>query len=123
MIDLILETASSLPTTHIAVRQYGPFPVELTYYTLFDEAKQLAQQLSLYATPRVGVLLNRGVNQIIAVLGILLAGGVYVPLDPVNHPPDRIEYILRDSSAVCIVTEKSVGAIAKSSQRSITQYT
>lgn len=44
----------------------------------------------------VGILIERSVEMIVAILGVLKAGGAYIPLDP-NYPGDRIRYMIKDS--------------------------
>jgi non-ribosomal peptide synthetase-like protein len=51
---------------------------------------------------RVGVLVDRGVETYVALLGLLKAGAAYVPLDA-NHPSERIRYILSDAGAGLVV--------------------
>ena len=53
---------------------------------------------------RVGVCLPRSVDFVVAVLGVLKAGGAFVPLDP-QYPLARLEYMLRDSAALLVVGE------------------
>ena len=47
---------------------------------------------------RVGLCLERSAEMVIGILGILKAGGVYVPLDP-DYPAERLSYMLEDSQA------------------------
>ncbi|MET0398247.1 MAG: amino acid adenylation domain-containing protein [Longimicrobiaceae bacterium] len=56
---------------------------------------------------RVGLCLERGPEQVLAVLGILKAGGAYVPLDPA-YPSERIAYTLDDSGASVLITQSSL---------------
>ncbi|MCP5054268.1 MAG: amino acid adenylation domain-containing protein, partial [bacterium] len=51
----------------------------------------------------VGIMMNRSVEMIIAMLGILKSGGAYLPIDP-DSPEERIEFMLKDSAAKAIVT-------------------
>ncbi|MET0396317.1 MAG: non-ribosomal peptide synthase/polyketide synthase, partial [Longimicrobiaceae bacterium] len=53
---------------------------------------------------RVGICLERGVEMVVAVLGVLKAGGAYVPLDPA-YPAARLAYTLADSGAALLVSE------------------
>lgn len=71
---------------------------ELTYSELLARSAALANGLiedGLSAGDRVGILLNKGFESAIALYGIMLAGGVYVPLDPFA-PPARTEFVIRD---------------------------
>lgn len=78
----------------------------LTYRELNSRANQLAHYLmKLGAKPemRVGVLLERSVEMLVAVMGILKAGAAYVPLD-VSYPASRILTILEDAQVKLLVT-------------------
>ncbi|MEW5926515.1 MAG: amino acid adenylation domain-containing protein [Gemmatimonadota bacterium] len=55
----------------------------------------------------VGVCLERGPGLVVALLGVLKAGGAFVPLDPA-HPADRVGHALRDSAVPLVVTEESL---------------
>ena len=113
--DLIVRQAILTPDI-VAVRQYEPEVVELTYAELVYKSSELSSRIkaefSLTGSEngKIGLILDRGINQVISVLAVLMAGCAYVPIDPVNHPAERIDYILRDSSAVGIVTQNSAGA-------------
>jgi len=51
----------------------------------------------------VGIMTERSVEMIIGLWGIIKAGGAYLPLDP-EYPPERIDYMLKDSEAKFLVT-------------------
>lgn len=53
----------------------------------------------------VAVKVRRDERLIFAMLGILKAGGAYILIDP-DYPDERIQYILADSGAKCIITEE-----------------
>ncbi|HEX4494252.1 MAG TPA: amino acid adenylation domain-containing protein, partial [Thermoanaerobaculia bacterium] len=79
---------------------------ELTYGELDRQANRLARRLqALGCGPesRVGVLLERSRELLVALLGILKAGAAYVPLDP-DHPADRLTFQDRDARLQRIVT-------------------
>jgi amino acid adenylation domain-containing protein len=80
----------------------------LTYGELNRAANQLAhhlRRLGVEPEQRVGVCLRRSERLIVALLGVLKAGGVYVPLDPA-YPKERLELILQDSVARWVVGEE-----------------
>ena len=52
----------------------------------------------------VGLFMERSFELVAAILGILRAGAAYVPLDP-DYPPDRVEFINRDSGAAVTLTQ------------------
>src|SRR6185369_54561 len=81
----------------------------LTYRELNERTNRLAhhlQSLGVGAEVRVGVLLNRSVEMIVAVLAIVKAGGAYVPLDT-NWPQQRVQWILSSLAVNCLLTESA----------------
>jgi amino acid adenylation domain-containing protein len=83
---------------------------ELTYAELNRRANRLAHQLierGVGPEARVGLCMERSAQMVIGMLGILKAGGCYVPLDP-DYPLKRIEYLLEDARIGIVVTEASV---------------
>ncbi|NOK17123.1 non-ribosomal peptide synthetase [Corallococcus carmarthensis] len=96
----------------VAVRSGG---VSWTYGELDARANQAAAHLrSLGVGPevRVGLLMERSPELVCAVLGIVKAGGVYVPLDPA-HPDDRLAFMMTDSRMRVVVSGSGLGARAE----------
>src|SRR5262245_18267382 len=58
----------------------------------------------------VGVCLDRNVDTVVAMLGILKSGGAYVPLDPA-YPKERLEFTVEDSEMPVIVTHERLAEI------------
>ncbi|MEV6694566.1 amino acid adenylation domain-containing protein [Micromonospora sp. NPDC051196] len=78
----------------------------LTYAELDAQAELIAAAVRAYTgerAPCVGVCLDRSIDQVAALLGILKAGGHYLPLDP-GYPADRLSYLLGDAGAAVVVT-------------------
>ncbi|PGE83457.1 non-ribosomal peptide synthetase, partial [Bacillus pseudomycoides] len=78
-----------------------------TYQEINQRSNQVAHrllQLGIQKQERVAIFLERSVESIIAMLGVLKAGGRYVPID-VKYPPERIQYILQDSQATVLITK------------------
>ena len=46
---------------------------------------------------------------VVALLGVMQAGAAYLPLD-LDHPPDRIAFMLRDAGARIVVTDAELAA-------------
>ena len=79
----------------------------LTYADLDVRSNQIARiLLRKGAGPHVlvGLCLERSVEMVVALLGILKAGAAYVPLDP-SYPSDRIKYVLDDARVKILVTQ------------------
>ncbi|WP_179957672.1 non-ribosomal peptide synthetase [Exilibacterium tricleocarpae] len=82
----------------------------LNYADLNSEANRIARHLlELGVKPDVLVALcvDNSIEMLIGLLGILKAGGAYVPIDP-GYPQDRVGYMLADSGAGIVVTEKEL---------------
>jgi amino acid adenylation domain-containing protein len=80
---------------------------QLTYRQLNERSNQLAHYLrSIGAGPEalVGICLERSIEMIVGLLGILKTGGTYVPLDP-THPKDRLACILEDAQVSVLLTQ------------------
>lgn len=77
----------------------------ISYGALYCAAQQLAQQLQtlgLQQSELVGVSANKDWTQVAGVLGVLMAGGAYLPLDP-ELPEQRLHYILTKSSCRVVI--------------------
>ncbi|MBF6570846.1 MAG: amino acid adenylation domain-containing protein [Candidatus Binataceae bacterium] len=80
---------------------------QLSYCELNVRANRLAHSLrKLNVGPEVavGVCLERSLEVVVSLLGILKAGGVYLPLDPA-YPKQRIGFMLEDSKAAVLLTQ------------------
>ncbi len=80
----------------------------LTYRQLDAAAERLARRLrALGVGPevRVALCLGRSPRLVAAMVGVLKAGGSYVPLDP-TYPRERLAFMLEDSRAVALLTER-----------------
>src|SRR5215213_7151460 len=81
---------------------------QLTYRELDRRANQLAHHLrALGVGPDVlvGICIERSLEMAVGLLGILKAGGSYVPLDP-SYPASRLKFILRDTQAPVLLTQE-----------------
>lgn len=81
----------------------------VTYGELYRRAEALAARLtSLNVQPgdRVGLALERGIDAVVAILAVNIAGAAYVPLD-LGLPVQRLSRILEDSSCVHVLTHSA----------------
>jgi amino acid adenylation domain-containing protein len=80
----------------------------LTYLELERRANQLArylQTLGVGLETLVGICLERSTLSFVALLGVLKAGGAFVPLDP-TYPPERLAFMMTDSCAPVLLTDR-----------------
>jgi amino acid adenylation domain-containing protein len=90
----------------------------LSYRELNQRANRLAHYLrkqGVQPDARVAICVERGVDMVVGLLGILKAGGGYVPLDPA-YPADRIAYMLTDSAPAAVLAQTATrGLLAETS--------
>ncbi|MGE5342505.1 MAG: amino acid adenylation domain-containing protein [Candidatus Omnitrophota bacterium] len=80
---------------------------QLTYRELNEASDRVAQELKekgIEPGHIVGIRMERSVEMVVAILGVLKAGCAYLPLDP-GYPTERIDFILSDSGASALITE------------------
>ena len=84
---------------------------KLTYKELNEKANSLAyfltNKMKIKNNDLVGVMVNRSLEMIISILGVLKAGGAYIPIDP-SYPEERIKYMLENSNAKALLTKKNL---------------
>ena len=79
----------------------------LTYGALNARANQLARhlrRLGVGPEARVGLCAGRSMDLVVGLLGILKAGGTYVPLDP-QYPIDRLAFMMDDAQISVLLTQ------------------
>jgi amino acid adenylation domain-containing protein len=104
--ELVAEQAAAMPDA-IAVTQGK---LSLTYRELDQRASHVASRLQLHGVgPNVvvAIYLSRSPAMIVAALGVLKAGGAYLPLDP-SYPAERLAFMLKDAKARVLVTGPSM---------------
>ena len=107
------ESAASLHAHRVAAVADGS---SLDYAGLNARANRLAHLLrgvGVAPNARVGVLVPRGLDYLVAVLGTVKAGAAFVPLDT-NYPADRVKYMIEDS-AIAVLLTTAEGCLALSS--------
>ena len=81
---------------------------QLTYGELNQRANHLAyylQTLKVKPDTLVGICLERSLDMLVGLLGILKAGAAYIPLDP-SYPQERLSYIVLDSQISVLLTQQ-----------------
>ncbi|MCU0290324.1 MAG: condensation domain-containing protein, partial [Acidobacteria bacterium] len=80
--------------------------MHLSYRELNEQSDRLAWLLiekGVLADNIVGLMIDRTIETIIGIIGILKSGGAYLPIDP-DFPRERIDYMLKDSRAAILLT-------------------
>jgi amino acid adenylation domain-containing protein len=80
---------------------------QLTYQELNQQANRLARYLKILGVgPKtlVGICVARSLEMVVGVLGILKAGGAFVPLDPA-FPRERLAFMLEDAQVSVLLTQ------------------
>ncbi|KAF1795104.1 Alpha/Beta hydrolase fold [Phytophthora cactorum] len=84
---------------------------------LWNYSGRVAEALCMLDIPgcsaelHIGLLLDRGLENVAAMIGILRLQAVFVPLDP-EFPRERLRYMARDSGLQVIITQRKHAAIA-----------
>ncbi len=94
LVDLFLEQVEKKPDNTALIYQ----DEKLSFRQLNEKANQLARYLRQKGVKEetlVPLCIERSIEMMVAILGIMKAGGVYVPIDP-DVPPQRIEFLLED---------------------------
>ncbi|MEU3491848.1 amino acid adenylation domain-containing protein [Streptomyces massasporeus] len=106
--DLFAARATRTPDA-IALRSDAE---DLSYGELDARANALARLLigrGVGPETPVAVSMERGVDLVVALLAVLKAGGVYLPVDP-GHPSERISYLLSDAAPALLLTTRATAA-------------
>lgn len=104
LIQLFEEQVNKTPN-HIAVKYENQ---EITYEELNKKANQLARKLialGIKTNDYVAFILDRSIEMFITIYGILKTGGIYVPIS-VSYPESRKNFIISDSKAKLLITNK-----------------
>ena len=83
---------------------------KITYAKLNTRANQLAHWLikqGLKSEALVGICVERSLEMMVGLLGILKAGAAYVPIDPA-YPQERIAFMLKDSQVSFLLTQEKL---------------
>ncbi|HFQ95772.1 MAG TPA: amino acid adenylation domain-containing protein, partial [Anaerolineae bacterium] len=109
LVDLFRRQVAANPDA-LAVRAVDDagHAVELTYAELEARSNQLAHYLlSLGLPPEspVGVMLPKSADVLVAILGVMKAGLVYLPLDPA-YPEDRLWFMIEDAGVQIVISDQ-----------------
>lgn len=100
--EMFEEQAAKTPNNIAAIFERGM----LTYRELNEKSNQLARALLKKGAAQgsiIAVMLERSIDMIVGIMGILKAGCAYLPISP-EYPSDRINYMLNDSYSKIMLT-------------------
>jgi amino acid adenylation domain-containing protein/thioester reductase-like protein len=92
----------------------------ITYNDLDQRSNQVANLLlskGIKEGKYVPVWLDRSLEWVVAVLGVIKTGAAYVPIDPA-YPAKRVEFILSDTAAEIIITNQNLENLLPETERS-----
>ena len=121
VMDMVQAAATARPEAIALVEADGE---EWSYGRLEAESNRLARWLrkrGVGPETIVGVRLERSARQVMALLGVLKAGGAYLPLDP-DLPEQRIAYMLEDAGARLVITEEAIEEAAGESGEALPHH-
>src|SRR5690625_5293486 len=78
----------------------------LNYKELNDRSNQLANCLHDKGAEnkKIAIFIDKNINSIVAILGVLKTGSCYVPIDPI-YPKERVKYMINDSNIDFVITD------------------
>ena len=106
-IDKIFEKVAQKIPKSVAVIEDGRIA---NYEEIYSRSCELASRLTKIGVGPgcvVGVLLERSIDAVVALIGVLQSGSAYLPLDP-NYPKDRLEFMTKDSGAKVIISKRGI---------------
>ncbi|MGB0521651.1 MAG: amino acid adenylation domain-containing protein [Flammeovirgaceae bacterium] len=105
LVDLLVEQAQKTPDA-IALHFEGQ---ELSYRELDVKSSNLANYLrekGIKEDSLLPICVERSLEMMVGIIGILKAGSAYVPIDP-EYPDERIKYILEDTEAQFVLSQSA----------------
>jgi amino acid adenylation domain-containing protein len=87
--------------------------LRITYEELNRRSNQLAHYLirtGVKPGDVVGVCLDRSIDAVTALLGVLKSGAAYLPLDP-DYPSERLQWMVNDSGARLVISKSNVAEV------------
>ncbi|HEX8089657.1 MAG TPA: non-ribosomal peptide synthetase, partial [Blastocatellia bacterium] len=108
LIDFFHDRVAASPDL-VAVEYEG---LSLTYRQLNDRANSVAHRLLAAGVMRddiVGITLDRSLEIVVAILGVLKSGGAYLPIDA-QHPPERRNWMLENAAVKAVIGPSAISA-------------
>jgi amino acid adenylation domain-containing protein len=113
-IHWLFEDQAAKFSGHTAVVGRGQETGSRELFITYNEVNQRADQLAYVLREKgvqpgtiIGIMVERRLELMVGLVGILKSGGAYLPLDP-EYPQSRIQYILEKSDASVLVTQEDL---------------
>ena len=107
--EQVLETPDAIAIEGEAEGDGAGLPLAISYGELARRAIELARRLAglgVSLEMPVAIVAERAPETLVGILGILAAGGCYVPIEP-NYPPERQAFLLEDSGAAILLGRRA----------------
>lgn len=114
----LFEASARRHASSVALQCEG---ASLTYQQLDTQANRVSRrllQLGVGSDTLVGLFLDRTNLLVVALVGIVKAGGAYLPID-LAYPSDRMAYMLEDAQAPVLLTQRSLADKVPPSQAQV----
>jgi amino acid adenylation domain-containing protein len=121
-IDRLFEEQAAKTPDHVALvgvyethkKHEKKYNMSYLSYMSYQKLNEKSNQLAGYLIEKgagfdtiVGIMMERSIEMVIGIMGILKAGAVYLPIDP-EYPQERIKFMLKDSGTKILVTTPSI---------------
>lgn len=101
----LFEDQVKLTPKNIAIKFKDSY---MTYEELNEKANQVAnflRDLGVKPNDVIALRLNKSLEMVVGILGIIKAGGCYLPID-LSYPQERVSFMLKDSNAKLFLTNR-----------------
>lgn len=110
--ELLIERAKQSPNALACIYDNGK---KMSYAELLTISTNLASKIHPFVKGEkdqcIGLLLPKGIEEVIGMVAIMLAGAAYVPLD-VKLPEDRLQFQVEQCKCVALITQDEFGLLA-----------
>lgn len=103
----VIEKIASQMRSRVAVEYEDK---TLSYEQLLEQVNKIAHnlyQLNIQKGDRIGIFMNRGVEMVAALLGVMKVGAIYVPMDP-SFPKERLDWMIEDGDIHLVLTNRDL---------------
>ncbi len=109
--EQVVKTANNIAVVFPSTGSGQSKDQQLTYNELNQKANQVAHHLLSIKREtdnyRIGICMERSMEMVIGLLGILKVGAAYIPLDP-DYPQQRLQFMLEDSQVPVLLTQERI---------------